>query len=92
MPRKSPPAGVESKLTDYTRLPFQADPGQDIKPDWRSAKLLASLEQKNTAANDLRVQRVLADGGIEVVDPTHLFNPLLAGEGVLTRRKPSNEE
>jgi UDP-2,3-diacylglucosamine hydrolase len=35
---------------------------------------------------------VLADEGIRLVDSTLLLKPLLAGEGVLTRRKPDSEE
>lgn len=63
-----------------------------VKPDWRLFKLLASLKQKNTAALIGGIQRVLHDEGIELVDSTRLLKPLLAPEGVLTRRKPSKEE
>jgi DUF1009 family protein len=64
----------------------------DIKPDWRLVKLLASLKERNTAALIGGVQRVLAEEGIELVDSTRLLKPLLATEGVLTRRKPDKEE
>jgi DUF1009 family protein len=64
----------------------------DIKPDWRLVKLLASLKERNTAALIGGVQRVLAEEGIELVDSTRLLKPLLAAEGVLTRRKPDKEE
>jgi UDP-2,3-diacylglucosamine hydrolase len=63
-----------------------------ITPDWRLVKLLASLREKNTAALIGGVQRVLRDEGIELVDSTRLLKPLLAEEGVLTRRKPTREE
>lgn len=63
-----------------------------VKPDWRLVKLLASLKQKNTAALIGGIQRVLQEEGIELVDSTRLLKPLLAPEGVLTRRKPSKEE
>ena len=63
-----------------------------LKPDWRLVKLLASLKEKNTAALIGGVQRVLAGEGIELVDSTRLLKPLLAPEGVLTRRKPDREE
>ena len=63
-----------------------------IKPDWRLAKLLMSLRGKNTAALISGVAKVLADEGIQLGDSTRLLKPLLAGEGVLTRRKPSDAE
>lgn len=64
----------------------------DIKPDWRLVKLLASLREKNTAALIGGIQKVLRSEGIELVDSTRLLKPLLAPEGVLTRRKPTKEE
>jgi DUF1009 family protein len=63
-----------------------------ITPDWRLVKLLASLKEKNTAALIGGVQKVLRDEGIELVDSTRLLKPMLAAEGVLTRRKPTKEE
>jgi DUF1009 family protein len=63
-----------------------------LKPDWRLFKLLSGLKQKNTAALIGGIQRVLADEGIELVDSTRLLKPLLAAEGVLTKRKPDAGE
>ena len=63
-----------------------------ITPDWRLLKLLTSLKEKNTAALIQGVGRVLAEEGITLVDSTRLLKPLLAPEGVLTRRKLSKEE
>ena len=63
-----------------------------ITPDWRLLKLLTSLKEKNTAALIGGVQRVLKEEGIELVDSTRLLKPLLAPEGVLTRRKPAKDE
>jgi len=63
-----------------------------IRPDWRLIKVLASLPGKNTDSLIGGVAKVLADEGIELVDSTRLLKHLLAGEGVLTRRKPSKEE
>jgi DUF1009 family protein len=63
-----------------------------IVPDWRLAKLLFSLDTKNTDALIGGVQKVLADEGIELADSTLLLKDLLASEGVLTKRKPSSEE
>lgn len=63
-----------------------------VKPDWRLFKLLTSLKEKNTAALIGGIQKVLHEEGIELVDSTRLLKPLLAPEGVLTRRKPDKEE
>jgi DUF1009 family protein len=63
-----------------------------IVPDWRLAKLLMSLEAKNTDALIGGVAKVLADEGITLADSTLLLKDLLAPEGVLTKRKPSSDE
>jgi DUF1009 family protein len=63
-----------------------------IVPDWRLAKLLLSLDGKNTEALIGGVAKVLADEGITLADSTLLLKDLLAPEGVLTKRKPSSEE
>jgi UDP-2,3-diacylglucosamine hydrolase len=63
-----------------------------LRPDWRLAKLLMSLKERNTDALIGGVIEVLADEGIEVVDSTRLLKPLLAEEGVLTRRRPTGDE
>jgi hypothetical protein len=49
-----------------------------LRPDWRLAKLLMSLKERNTDALIGGVIQVLADEGIEVVDSTRLLKPLLA--------------
>ncbi|MBM3785291.1 MAG: LpxI family protein [Acidobacteria bacterium] len=63
-----------------------------IQPDWRLAKLLFSLKEKNTEALIGGVAQVLADEGIRLVDSTLLLKPLLAGEGVLTKRGLETDE
>ncbi|MDZ4801059.1 MAG: UDP-2,3-diacylglucosamine diphosphatase LpxI [Bryobacteraceae bacterium] len=63
-----------------------------IRPDWRLAKLLFSMREKNTDALIGGVVKVLADEGITLGDSTRLLKPLLASEGVLTRRKPDSDE
>jgi DUF1009 family protein len=63
-----------------------------LRPDWRLMKLLASLPQRNTDALIGGVVRILADEGIQVVDSTSLLKPLVAEEGVLSRRRPTREE
>ena len=61
---------------------------------WR--RLLLSLATKNTDGLIGGVVRVLKEEGIELVDSTLLLkeidHPLLAPEGVLTRRKPDSDE
>lgn len=63
-----------------------------IRPDWRLVKLLASLPWRNTDALIGGVANVLAGEGIQLMDSTALLRPMLAGEGPLTRRKPTKEE
>jgi hypothetical protein len=63
-----------------------------LKPDWRLFKLLTSLKEKNTSGLIGGVQKILRDEGIELADSTRLLKPLLAPEGVITKRKPSKEE
>lgn len=63
-----------------------------IRPDWRLAKLLMGLREKNTDALIFGVVKILEDEGIRLVESTLLLRDLLAGEGVLTRRKPEDDE
>ncbi len=63
-----------------------------IKPDWRLAKLLLSLTTRNTDSLIGAVTKVLADEGITLMNSTALLEPLLASEGVLTRRGPTDAE
>jgi UDP-2,3-diacylglucosamine hydrolase len=63
-----------------------------IVPDWRLLKLLTSLTLKNTASLVEGVIRILEAEGIQLVDSTVFLKPLLAGEGVLTRRSPTKDE
>jgi UDP-2,3-diacylglucosamine hydrolase len=63
-----------------------------IRPDWRLMKLLAALPSKNTDGLIGGVVRILAEEGINLRDSTALLQPMLANVGVMTRRKPANEE
>ena len=63
-----------------------------IRPDWRLIKLLASLASKNTDSLIGAVAKVLEGEGIRLGDSTRLLKPLVAEEGTLTRRKPTEEE
>jgi hypothetical protein len=63
-----------------------------IKPDWRLAKLLLSLGTRNTDSLLGAVAKVLADEGIILENSTALLEPLLAKTGVLTKRRPTEQE
>ena len=63
-----------------------------IRPDWRLAKLLASLPSKNTGGLIGGVIRILEAEGIHLRESTFLLKPLLAAAGRLTKRKPTHEE
>jgi len=63
-----------------------------IKPDWRLSKLLLSLPFQNTDGLIGAVMRELEREGIYLQDSTALLKPMLAGEGILTRRKLTREE
>jgi UDP-2,3-diacylglucosamine hydrolase len=63
-----------------------------IRPDWRLAKLLLSLNTRSTDALLGAVAKVLSDEGIELISSTTFLEPLLAEEGVLTARAPDEEE
>jgi UDP-2,3-diacylglucosamine hydrolase len=63
-----------------------------IRPDWRLAKLLLNLSTRSTDALLGAVAKVLGDEGIELMSSTAFLEPLLAAEGVLTDRSPSEDE
>lgn len=63
-----------------------------IRPDWRLAKLLLSLRTRNTDMLLGAIAKVLGDEGIELISSTQYLEPLLAKEGVLTRRVPNEVE
>ena len=63
-----------------------------IRPDWRLDKLLLNLRTRSTDMLLGAVAKVLSDEGIELISSTSLLEPLLAQEGVLTAREPSDEE
>jgi UDP-2,3-diacylglucosamine hydrolase len=64
----------------------------DIMPDLTLLGVLMRLQAKNTDALISGIANVLGDHGIELVNSTAFLTPLLAREGVLTRRPPSEEE
>ena len=64
----------------------------DIRPDWTLGRVLMRLATKNTDSIISGVADVLRDEGIDLIDSTALLAPLLAREGVLTRRAPTDDE
>jgi DUF1009 family protein len=64
----------------------------DIVPDMMAIGLLMRIKARNTDAIIAAVADVLRDHGIALIDSTGLLEPLLAREGVLTRRTPTADE
>jgi UDP-2,3-diacylglucosamine hydrolase len=64
----------------------------DIMPDMTLLGVLMRLKAKNTDALISGIADVLRDHGIELLDSTAFLRPLMAREGVLTRRAPTDEE
>jgi UDP-2,3-diacylglucosamine hydrolase len=63
-----------------------------IRPDWRLAKLLLNLRTRNTDMLLGAVAKVLGDEGIELISSTEFLEPMLAVEGLLTKRAPDEME
>jgi DUF1009 family protein len=63
-----------------------------IRPDFKLLQVLLSLPHKNTDSLIGGVANVLQKEGITLEDSTFLLQPLLANEGLLTRRAPNEEE
>jgi DUF1009 family protein len=64
----------------------------DIRPDLTALGLLTRLTSRNTDAIIAAVADLLLDHGIRLLDSTAFLGPLLAREGLLTKRAPSREE
>ena len=64
----------------------------DIMPDMTLLGVLMRLEARNTDALISGVADALRDHGVELIDSTAFLAPLLAREGVLTRRAPTDEQ
>jgi DUF1009 family protein len=63
-----------------------------IVPDLLFLKVLKQLASRNTDGLIGAVANVLRERGIELMDSTALLGPLLAREGVLTTRGPTDDE
>lgn len=61
-------------------------------PDLRMVRMLWSLPERNTDSLIGGIASEMEKAGIELIDSTHFIKHLLAGEGVLTRRKPTKDE
>ena len=64
----------------------------DIMPDMTLLGVLMRLKARNTDALISGVADVLREHGIELMDSTTLLEPLMARDGVLTRRPPGDDE
>lgn len=63
-----------------------------IVPDFTLLSALMRLRSRNTDALISAVADVMRDHGIALVDSTAFLQPLMAKDGPLTRRRPSDEE
>jgi DUF1009 family protein len=63
-----------------------------IVPDFTLLSVLTRLKARNTDALISAVADVMRDNGIELLDSTAFLGPLLAGEGPLTSRRPTDDE
>ena len=63
-----------------------------IVPDFTLLSVLTKLKARNTDALISAVAEVMRGQGIELLNSTVFLQPLLAAEGTLTRRAPSDEE
>jgi UDP-2,3-diacylglucosamine hydrolase len=63
-----------------------------IIPDLTLLSVFRKLKARNTDALISAVADVMRDEGIELLDSTAFLDPLLAREGVLTTRAPSEDE
>lgn len=61
-------------------------------PDMRMVKMLWNLPRRNTDALIGGVAAELEKEGIELIDSTHFIQDQLAPQGVLTKRKPNDQE
>jgi DUF1009 family protein len=64
----------------------------DIRPDWTLGRVLMRLATRNTDSIISGVADVLRDNGIELLHSTAFLGPLMARDGVLTARPPTDAE
>jgi len=61
-------------------------------PDMRMVKMLWGLERRNTVSLIGGIARELEKDGIELIDSTYFLQDMLAPAGVLTKRRPDEQE
>jgi UDP-2,3-diacylglucosamine hydrolase len=61
-------------------------------PDLQMIRMLWNLPQRNTDALIGGIADAMAKEGIELIDSTYFIQDLLAPEGILTKRRPSETE
>src|SRR5205085_6267939 len=64
----------------------------DVRPDMTALGVLMRLKARNTDAVISAVADVLRDNGIDLLSSTTFLGPLMAREGPLTGRGPTDEE
>lgn len=64
----------------------------NIVPDMKMLQMLARLTTKSTDSLIGAVASVLEEEGIELIDSTSFLGPLVPAPGLLTARKPNDEE
>src|ERR1035438_10227379 len=82
---------IGSQVEESWWTSFRVGVPRSKRPGSVSSRM-ASLPSRNTDGLIGGVVKVLEGEGIHLRDSTWLLKPLLAGAGVLTRRKPSKEE
>jgi hypothetical protein len=63
-----------------------------IVPDMTALSVLTRLKSRNTDAIIAAVADVMRQNGVELIDSTALLQPMLASEGVMSRRAPTADE
>lgn len=64
----------------------------DVMPDFTLLSVLMKLKSKNTDALIAAVAEVMQEQGITLIDSTALIAPMLAPDGVMTSRAPTEAE
>jgi DUF1009 family protein len=63
-----------------------------IVPDMTGLSVLTRIKARNTDAIIAAVADVMREHGVELIDSTALLQPMLASEGVMSRRAPTADE
>jgi UDP-2,3-diacylglucosamine hydrolase len=63
-----------------------------IVPDMMALSVLTRIKARNTDAIIAAVADVMREHGVELIDSTALLQPMLATEGVMSRRAPTADE